>query len=248
VFGTADAVVLSGCIEEPATDCAPNLMRTSDGGLTWSMAADGAQLAGLTQISFAGGIGWGIANRLPADEVSDPNVRHVRRTLDGGRTWKTVQDPCPVGWPDVAAIHFIDGANGWIVCDSEGAGTMVPTAIYVTSDGGTSFVIRSSSDFQGPRNLGRAPSGPVGSIEAADMTTAFVTQGRSGTAWTGDGGAHWTSGPPGDPEIVFVDSMAATADGSVFALVQDGNLRQVVLEASVDSGRTWEARLAWPMR
>jgi hypothetical protein len=42
--------------------------------------------------------------------------------------------------------------------------------------------------------------------------------------------------------------MAATADGSVFALVQDGNLRQVVLETSVDGGRTWEARLAWPMR
>ena len=41
--------------------------------------------------------------------------------------------------------------------------------------------------------------------------------------------------------------MSATADGSIFAIAQDGDLRQIVLEASSDGGRTWETRSAWPM-
>jgi photosystem II stability/assembly factor-like uncharacterized protein len=216
--------------------------------LTWSVVGGGGPVAGLRHITFAGGIGWGAA--IPSDEVptTHPNARDLRRTLDGGGTWKIVPNPCSATWPNLAGVQFIDGANGWVVCDSEGAGTMAATAIYVTRDGGRSFVIRSSSDFLGPRNLGQAPSGPVESIHATDMTTAFVTQGRSGTARTDDRGVRWVGAPPGEPEIVFVDSMATTADGTVFALAQDGNVRQLILEASADGGRTWEARLAWPMR
>jgi len=76
--------------------------------------------------------------------------------------------------------------------------------------------------------------------------TAFVMEGRSGTERTDDGGVHWTTTLPGNPEIVFVDTMSATADGSVFAIAVDGDLRQIVLEAS-PGGRTWETRSAWPM-
>jgi photosystem II stability/assembly factor-like uncharacterized protein len=124
---------------------------------------------------------------------------------------------------------------------------MAPTAIYVTKDGGKSFAVRSTSDFGGPRILGRAPSGPVGAIEAADATTAFVMQGRSGTARTEDGGVHWSNSLPGEPETIFVDTMSATADGHLFALASDGNVRQIILEASDDGGRIWESRSAWPM-
>jgi hypothetical protein len=41
--------------------------------------------------------------------------------------------------------------------------------------------------------------------------------------------------------------MSATADGNVFAIAMDGDLRQIVLEASSDRGKTWETRSAWPM-
>jgi len=247
VFGTSDAVVLSGCAVEPAVDCEPNSSRTSDGGATWKTVGSGQQLAGLQRVTFAGGIGWGFANLPPGDLQPDPNARALRRSLDGGQTWKTVADPCPATWPSLVGVRFVDARNGWIVCSSEGSGTMEPTAIYVTTDGGRSFAIRSSSDFFGPATLGQAPSGPVGAIEAADLTTAFVMEGRSGTERTDDGGVHWTTTLPGNPEIVFVDTMSATADGSVFAIAVDGDLRQIVLEASSDGGRTWEMRSAWPM-
>jgi photosystem II stability/assembly factor-like uncharacterized protein len=247
VFGSSDAVYLSGCTVEPAVDCESNLERTSDEGLTWTTVGSGAQLAGMRRISFTGGIGWGVALAQPADHDPNPNAAVLRRTLDGGKTWKTVPDPCPAAWPTLEDVRFVDARNGWLVCDAPGAGTMAPTAIYVTTDAGKSFAVRSTSDFGGPRSVGRAPSGPVGSIEAADLTTAFVMQGRSGTARTEDGGVTWTGSPPGDPETVFVDTMSATADGNVFALAQDGNVRQIILEASTDGGRTWETRLAWPM-
>jgi photosystem II stability/assembly factor-like uncharacterized protein len=247
VFGSSDAVYLSGCTEEPAVDCAPSLERTSDRGRTWTTVGSGAQLAGLRRISFAGGVGWGVANASPADNDPNPNAAVLRRTLDGGKTWKTVRDTCPAAWPTLEDVSFIDARNGWLVCDAPGAGTMAPTAIYVTTDGARSFVVRSTSDFGGPRNLGRPPSGPVGAIEAADLTTAFVMQSRSGTARTDDSGVTWTNTLPGEPEIVFVDTMSATNDGQVFALASDGNVRQIILEASADGGRTWEARAAWPM-
>ena len=72
-------------------------------------------------------------------------------------------------------------------------------------------------------------------------------QTRSGTERTDDGGVHWAITLPGEPETVFVDTMSATADGGVFALASDGNVRQLILEASDDGGRTWESRAAWPM-
>jgi hypothetical protein len=247
VFGSADAVYLSGCAVDPAVDCEPNLERTSDKGLTWTTVGSGAQLAGLRRISFAGGIGWGVALAQPADHNPNPNAAVLRRTLDGGQTWKTVANPCWGMWPTLEDVRFVDARNGWLVCDAPGAGTMAPTAIYVTTDAGKSFVVRSTSDFTGPRRLGRAPSGPVGAIEAADLTSAFVMQSRSGTARTEDGGVTWIDGPPGDPETVFVDSMSATADGTVIAIAQDGNVRQIILETSIDGGRTWETREAWPM-
>ena len=246
VFGSSDAVYLAGCTEEPGVDCAPTLERTSDGGRTWTTVGRGAQLAGLRRISFAGEVGWGVAY-APPEVDPNPNAAVLRRTLDGGKTWKTVPDPCPAAWPALEDVSFVDARNGWLVCDAPGSGTMAPTAIYVTTDGARSFVVRSTSDFGGPRNLGRPPSGPVGSIEAVDVSTAFVMQSRSGTARTDDGGVLWASTLPGEPETVFVDTMSATADGHVFAVASDGNVRQIILEASADGGRTWQARAAWPM-
>ena len=245
VFASSDAIYLSGCTDEPAVDCAPNLERTADGGVTWTTVGSGAQLAGLRRVSFPGRIGWGVAILPPGDDPN-PNAAVLRRTLDGGRTWSTVPDPCPASWPTLEDVRFVDAQNGWLVCDAPGAGTMAPTAIYVTSDGGTTFAVRSTSDFGGKLNLGRPPSGPVTSIEAADPTTAFVMQGRSGTARTDDGGVTWASGPPGNPEIVFVDTMSATADGTVLALAQDGEAQRLILESSADRGLTWEQRAAWP--
>jgi len=246
VFASSDAVYLSGCTDEPAVDCAPNLVRTTDGGLAWTTVGSGAQLAGLRRISFPGRIGWGVAKLPPGDLEPDPNAVALRRSPDGGRTWTTVRDPCPVTWPTLVDVRFVDATHGWLVCAGQGSGTMAPTAIYVTSDGGKTFAVQSTSDFGGNLNLGRAPSGPVTSIEAADLTTAFVMQGRSGTARTDDGGVTWTAGPPGDPEIVFVDTMSATPDGTVLAMAQDGEAQLLILEASADGGRTWEQRAAWP--
>ncbi len=74
----------------------------------------------------------------------------------------------------------------------------------------------------------------------------MVAQGRSATERTDDGGLTWTTTPPGDPEIVFVDSLAAAPDGTMAALTDDGNADRRALMVSADRGATWTATIAWP--
>lgn len=245
-FDDADAVALAGCGPDAAVDCAPILIRTSDAGRTWEIRSDGATNSGLRRISFSSGVGLGIARLPPGDLIPDPNGSVLRRTLDGGLTWRQVDDPCFGLWPELIDIALLDARRGWVACGGEGSGTMAPSAIFVTDDGGRTFAIRSSRDVGDGPWLADAPGGPLAAIAAVDERTAVVAEGRSGTERTDDGGMTWTATPPGDPEIVFVDSLAAARDGTMAALVNDGNADRRALMVSVDRGGTWTATLVWP--
>ncbi|MBA2717860.1 MAG: hypothetical protein H0U52_01265 [Chloroflexi bacterium] len=245
-FGDDEAAALAGCGADTAIDCEPTLIRTSDGGRSWETWSAGAANGGLRRISFAGGVGWGFAQLPPGDLIPDPKGSVLRRTLDGGRTWRQIDDPCFGFWPDLVDLAFLDARRGWIACGGQGSGTMAPAAIFVTDDGGRSFAIRSSRDVgDGPR-LGDAPGGPIESIAVMDDRTAVVAEGRSATERTDDGGLTWRATPPGDPEIVFVDSLAAAGGGAMAALVNDGNTDRRALMVSDDRGLSWTVTVIWP--
>lgn len=245
-FGDDEAAALAGCGEDAAIDCEPILIRTSDGGRTWETGSDGAANRGLRRISFASGVGWGIAQLPPGDLIPDPNGSVLRRTLDGGRTWRQLEDPCFGLWPELVDLAFLDARRGWIACGGQGSGTMAPAAIFVTQDGGRSFAIRSSRGLGDEPRLGDAPSGPMVSMAVLDDRTAVVAEGRSATERTDDGGLTWSATPPGDPEIVFVDSLAAAGGGAMAALVNDGNTDRRALMVSDDRGLSWTATVIWP--
>jgi hypothetical protein len=80
----------------------PTLLRTTDGGQTWTPQAIGAP-----------------TNVLAAVEALGPDVAwiagaggFVARTRDGGQSWQPEPLPGLAAWP-IEALRFLDAEQGW---------------------------------------------------------------------------------------------------------------------------------------
>lgn len=101
-----------------------SVWRSGDAGRSWqrSVVTATADVGGtVTAVRFTGtDRGW-----LLSASTGTP----LRRTDDGGRSWRAV--PLPPGLPTLWAMHFADARNGWIV--GEGG------TILHTEDGGETW-------------------------------------------------------------------------------------------------------------
>ena len=232
-------------VRTEATKGSGTVLRTDDGGATWSLAGG------------ATGLGSGFtasdANTLWSAPDYDSSwltgaALHVSR--DAGLTWSTVDlpdlpaEPAPANAEVVVAAGpaFWDASDGAIAVgvSVNGSGNSPAAWFYRTSDGGRSWTLvkhPSQNPMTGIPNP--VPAALVGRAWAVVGTN---TNGPFGLTVSSDFGASWTDVPGvGMPEngafewVDFADKDHAIA--TVNALPTSSYAR--VLMLSSDGGRTW---------
>lgn len=94
----------ASCRVDAPPDCLPALLRSTDGGLTWTVTREG----GLDGVQLASGeTAWATYN---------PTAYYagVASSHDGGRTWRRSPSPCPPGFPvfEPTGISFPTATEG----------------------------------------------------------------------------------------------------------------------------------------
>lgn len=192
----------------------PLVLRTSDGGATWSEAKLGASLPAIT---LKRGYfvdprhGWAVGGDIDEDVTGA-----VMRTADGGATWTAVT-PSSKQIPN--DIFFVDANRGWLVGATEDdAGEPGPSEVLTTADGGTTW-----------QSLAKAPTSLRG-VQFADAQTGWAVGAAGKVYRTTDGGATWVEQTAHDwsggqvielTDPIFSGGIPPTFSG--FALVAPGH-------------------------
>lgn len=227
-----DISVLHGGSTAWATTSAGTLCST-DRGERWTLLPQ----RGLHDPSFATTTLGLAPGRVPPDSAVAP----VRRTLDGGMTWRTVGSPCP-GATEVD-LSFPSPAAAWVLCQSEpGAGNELKE-VGRSTDGGRSWRVTAGTWFKGAKivSIGHGLGSygyPNGITFLPDGHGWITVRGRGELLRTIDGGTMWRRGDLGEPEVSSVPSMSFIDDQEGWALLSYWG-RRVWVEHTTDGGSHW---------
>jgi photosystem II stability/assembly factor-like uncharacterized protein len=179
----------SGNPGQPGATVAANLLRTSDGGATWSrqiVEPGVGQLTGLTAVAFAtASRGWIVGSGdVPSATPGVQGRALVYRTDDGGAAWSRVS--APLGMVDLESVTCSGRDDVWITGENMQKGLQ----LYHSADGGQSWSLVSL-----PGALSQ------GTVSFASRTSGWVSGTAFQDAWaqracilhTTDGGATWTT-------------------------------------------------------
>jgi photosystem II stability/assembly factor-like uncharacterized protein len=166
------------------------IVRTTDGGVKWietfngnfpaAIEGEGAFAASGTCIAVQGktNVWFGTGGAA---------VARVFRSTDGGETWKAASTPVTAGNSSsgIFSIAFKDARNGVIVGGDYKKEGEASNNVATTTDGGATWVLA-----KGPR-----PSGFRSAVAYVQGTRGpmLVAAGPSGSDYSTDNGASWTS-------------------------------------------------------
>lgn len=174
---------------------------STDGGKTWSKLSVPEHSVGDAYFHDKKN-GWAV--------VKDDDTVQVQRTVDGGKTWKTVMSRKVVSRLNGALIRSAGADDAWVELIGESGMTQTSYALFHTNDGGDNWqtVIANSTAGagpapgfpigynDGPENSGSSP-GPlyVVSPKIAFMGGYCMACDNPNTVgWTTDGGENWNNG------------------------------------------------------
>jgi photosystem II stability/assembly factor-like uncharacterized protein len=208
------------------------LLHTTDGGRTWT---DGGAGIATAACFLDGRRGWATGGST------------IRRTVDGGRTWRVVAKRPNAAFAFDSALTC-KGGSLWLFQDiPNGAGGHVNYAGLRSTDGGRTWrhILANAFFEDTPTTIGHADDEPgpftaPGAATGIELGVSPAAEEASVTV-TRDGGRTWhrttleglTSAGP----ITFPDSRHGFVLGS-------NTGQQDVLLATADGGRTWSER--WP--
>ena len=196
VTGNDVAWVTSGwCGAASPNACRSSLLlRTTDGGATWTQVTTGTPVTSVAPVSAT--TAWAVAG---ASGAAFPLGTGLAHSVDGGRTWQSATDPCRSGPSGLGlwAVDFSTVDQGWAMCDSEPATDMQPKAIYWTGNGATTWQLQSDClplpNAQHPANVGTLSCiGYLPGLQFRSDGHGWEWADRYGLAATVDGGRTWT--------------------------------------------------------
>ena len=157
-----------------ATKTTTGLRRTGDGGATW-------QIVDSSYFHYFDGDF--VNERIGYVTVADVNFRSaILKTLDGGKTWKTIANNFSPAHYELTGLTFVDEQRGWAVS--------YDAIIFHTRDGGTTWTLQDS--------IRVAPSyfTPLRDIQFTTPDSGWAVGGLSGNQLivrTTNGGQHWSA-------------------------------------------------------
>jgi photosystem II stability/assembly factor-like uncharacterized protein len=186
------------------------LLRTDDGGQSWSVVNTGN---GFLRIQFVDArVGWGLLYNCDAQFAC---TQGVARTTDGGATWKTVKAPST---PSTFTISFVSlnafDAKAAIAYEQGCPANVCVTSASTTSDGGGTWR---------DADPGVTPGLFVGAVAFFDQTHGIRAVGAP--QWTADGVTWHDAGMPvvlGSGDFDFVDPMTGWLAASKLLRTRDG--------------------------
>ncbi len=198
----------SRCAEPLADSRCPGgvmgaLLRTADGGETWSLLETSPTLARNLDV-VDGEHGWASAYACIAAVEC---ISNLYRTTDGGLTWQTTD---MLSFGAVTAFDFRDPLTGWAVAKECDEGYQCALVLLSTEDGGVTW---------GSRPIGPGQGNTYVYSLLASEGTLYLTSGSTGTTSglalrSTDDGASWQ--PMEHPaltlsQLSFVDRMVGYA-------------------------------------
>jgi photosystem II stability/assembly factor-like uncharacterized protein len=225
---------------ETTTKGVGTILRTDDGGASWSMAGNATGLGSQFTASDATTL-WS-APDSDSSALTGPAL-YVSR--DAGLTWSLADLPQLASVPSGSGVRveagpvFSDSSNGAIAIGVYVWGSSDQPAVwfYRTSDGGKTWTLAKTPSIGPP--MGNFPPGAlVGKVWAAIGITGNAFFGLRESS---DFGASWTEVPgfgmPQNTSFIWVDFTDAThAAATTFAAPG-----AYALMLSGDGGRTWHA-------
>lgn len=201
------------------------LLKTADGGATWSKAGDDSRT--LDAVRFADSkVGWAVSEE--AGDAGTGQVRYaVLHTADGGANWSVQWGGGPTAPSSAPELWFPDAENGFALA----GGTLLKT-----EDGGAHWSA-----------LPLGAGNPVPQHMAfIDPETGWLTAGQGNTLYvlhTADGGKTWArqfrkqyeDGPIGSAGIDFLNAKEG------WFLTSDLATWEGELCHTADGGATWQA-------
>lgn len=186
-------------------------MKTSDGGHTWKRSVL-PDVRFINKVFFISPeVGW-LAGTKDLSQDLNGRAGYVLRTVDGGRSWKSVQIPSERGIAEIRDLFFLNASDGWLITwhyNNEG------THLFQTMDGGKTWIVHPDKTIQGEGkwlSVVRFLSAQVGfAFNRDDQVDAVVhppaigvvavaeagSRGSAKLLYTVDGGKHWQPYPLG---------------------------------------------------
>lgn len=226
-------ILEDGCAQVNQPTCDWELLKSTDGGATWSRIP--VPVRGNGQVPMS--------RPTVSDAVLLADGLFVTR--DGGITWQT-RPKTPPTFEGIEETFFLTTQQGWLLVGGQpGAGSQAKE-LFKTTDGGMTWVHASGSlEHPGEYVPGDLSSfGYVGSVLFTSSAEGWITLGRVGILRSTDGGATWAAVPnlAGDPppiDLQFTDAehgFALDYYGYRAAIGAQG----ASLVTSSDGGETWQ--------
>jgi photosystem II stability/assembly factor-like uncharacterized protein len=225
---------------ETTTPGRGTVLRTDDGGASWSVAGNAAGLGSQFTASDATTL-WSAPDSY-SSVLTGPAL-HASR--DAGLTWSLVDLPELASVPSGSGVQveagpvFWDSSDGAIAVGVYRRGTSDQPAVwfYRTSDAGRTWTLAKTPSMGPP--MGNFPPGALVGREWAAIGTS--TNGFFGLRESSDFGATWTEVPgfgmPQNSAFMWVDF--TDAGHGVAEILAGPGIYALML--SSDGGRTWHA-------
>lgn len=182
------------------------ILRTTDGGRTWSLeplTRNGKALTvGLSAVSFVNPRdGWAVGSRITGPTATGIQTHPViLATTDGGRSWTVQNLPAAVATGTLAGVSFVNPRDGWAV----GVNDHPPGAlILATVNGGRTWVAQKAPRFSMLR-----------AVKFISARTGWAVGDGGGILFTADAGRVWTvQRPPQGTANAFLGGVDARSAG-----------------------------------